>query len=65
MCAYSISESNELFFSILSMVLCKNRCVLNTIDLETGYMDVRGENSIIEDKCYRDIEMVFSEYTVY
>lgn len=54
------SDYDKWVFTILSFILCKNKCNLESIDLEKFIVDIKGESEAMEVECYNDLYNVFS-----
>lgn len=65
MTAYSNNTEGSpdyMLFMTLSMVLAKNKCSIDEIDLEHGVLDIAGNNPESERLCQHDIQRAFASY---
>ena len=52
----------DVFFLMLSFILCKHKCLLQEFDIENQKIKVLGNDDIDEFKCYMDMNNMFSSF---
>jgi hypothetical protein len=51
-----------VFFHLLAGIILKNKCQIDIMDLESGFINVTGKTEMSEENCYNDLERYLVDY---
>jgi len=58
----SVRKEDMTFFYILASIVSKNKCYIDVMNLETGFINVKGKTKMHEENCYMDMERYLVDY---